>query len=478
LHAPRRFGKSLLLSTLAALFKGKRELFRGLWIDTEGDYSWQSYPVIYLDLSKIASDKPEKLRAGLNAFIEKIALQNEIDVSKDPDIGAKFTTLVESLAQKGKRVVLLIDEYDHPLLRHLTNIEVAEEIRTILKDFYTVIKGLDKSLRFVILTGVSKFSTTSVFSGLNNLDDLTLDARASKLLGYTEDEISHFFSQHLLATAKNRGEDLETTRQKMREWYNGYCFFPGHERVYNPFSVLKFLQTGLLKNYWFATGTPRFLVDLIRSGHYPIEQFESVSVSEYEMGYFDIDKLKLKTLMLQTGYLTLKSHDEEHHLYTLGYPNREVRESFLYSIIEHLIKVETSTFIITSTHLKQALDKDNLTSFFEKFRFLLNQIPYHLHTPREVHYQTIFYLILRMIGFDVTVEDSTSHGRIDAVLQSKNTTFIFEFKIDASASSALQQIEDKQYWKKYAGTGKKVTCVGVSFNTKDRNIDEWVVSNH
>ena len=331
---PRRFGKSLLCSTLQALFQGKKELFKDLWIE-KSDWQWNAYPVVYLDLSKVGSQTPEKLEESLSWSLEVIAQEHGIDVSRAPSPGAKLSYLVQMLA-KEKEVVILIDEYDKPILNHITDPEKACQVRAILRDFHSVIKALDEHLRFIFLTGVTKFSKTSIFSGLNNLKDLTMLPHTATLLGYTHDELVKNFLPYVQRAVKNDNTSEKDFIEKTRRWYNGYRFFQKAEKVYNPFSILSFFKNGIRKNYWFTTGTPTFLINLLKQHKYPIISIERSFLNENDMDTCDIGYMKLETLLFQTGYLTIVDYHEPTRNYILSYPNYEVRNSFL--MLEEIIR--------------------------------------------------------------------------------------------------------------------------------------------
>jgi hypothetical protein len=331
LSRPRRFGKSVLISTLVEIFSGNKELFKGLWIYDK--IQWTQYPVIHIDFSTIDYGTPEKLEKSIKDFLDETALSHGFTLDKEKSYKESFVQLIKKCSAKG-RVVILVDEYDKPMIQYIeaNKIETAIEIRSILKQFYSVIKGSDAFLRFVFITGISKFSRVSIFSDLNNLTDITLLENYSTLLGYTEAELQHYFSPYIEQMAKKLGVSKDHLTQAIRKWYNGYSW-DGENFVYNPFSILNLFNASRFENFWFATGTPTFLIKLIKSRHYEVEEFENFPVKSYTFDSYDIENMELAALLFQTGYLTIKKITTrgliKARTYHLSYPNQEVRESFL-----------------------------------------------------------------------------------------------------------------------------------------------------
>ena len=333
LSRPRRFGKSLLISTLSELFLGKKELFKGLWIEQKSDYSWNAHPVVHLDFSIMPIKSGEALEKAVSWDLEETGRHYGLDVSAAPDISSKLKLLLTKLAEE-KRVVILIDEHDYGLVNNINNKEKALEIHAVLREFYSSLKGLDKYIQFLFITGVTKFSKTSLFSGLNNLNDLSLDPRASDLLGYSREEIEHNFPGPLKALAEaHEGIDLEEIFIKLQAWYNGYRFSENAQYVYNPFSVLYCLMKKRFANYWFETGAPAFLIGLLKKHHYQLEDISKVEFTADTLGPFEIGEEPLIPILFQAGYLTINEYHRTIHnneiteYYTLKYPNLEVEES-------------------------------------------------------------------------------------------------------------------------------------------------------
>ncbi len=347
LSRPRRFGKTLLISTLKEFFSGNKELFKGLWLYTS-NHDWAEHPVIHLDFSTIAHRTPEHLEASLRYTLETIA-QNYTITLEATILEDMFTSLIRKLSERNK-VAILIDEYDYPLLSHLHDIEVAKKMREILKSFYGVLKGLDPHLRAIFITGVSKFSKTSIFSGLNNLDDLTLDPIAASLLGYTQEELETYFSNNIAEIAEVHSTTSENIREIMKIWYHGYRFSSHEAKVYNPYSILYYLDKKELKNYWFESGTPFFLIQFLKKHYTSLEGLEYAEFTTTGLGTVDLEDIPPITLLFQTGYLTIINYDSVTSKYKLGYPNKEVHESFQ--------KVPLSCFIKYKRYYRR---KSNLT---------------------------------------------------------------------------------------------------------------------
>jgi Predicted AAA-ATPase/PD-(D/E)XK nuclease superfamily len=472
LSRPRRFGKSLLVSTLADIFSGNKELFNGLAISTL-PYAWKKQPVIMISFADIPNTTPEVLENGIKLALQRIANEHQIPLREEFSSGQMLQELVVTLSKEA-RVVLLIDEYDYPILQHIHNPADANAIREVLRSFYSVIKGLDKYFRFGFFTGVSKFAQTSIFSGLNNLYNMTLDAKFNPLLGYTEHEIITNFEPHLIAAAQYNKCSIEELLKKITEWYDGYLFTaePDATKMYNPYSVLLFLTQKIFSNYWFATGTPTFLINLFKKHTYPIQDFEQVEASRSELDAFDIENISLKTLLFQTGYLTISKQNPKTGYYTLTYPNKETIDSLFEYIFTSMTNKPVSYLGNTIAELLQALENSNFKKLQELLTSFYAAIPYTIKIDAEKYYQTIFYITLKLIGADIIVEQPTNIGRIDAVIQTKNTIFVIEMKINASAESALQQIKNKKYYQPYETLGKHIILVGIAFDTTLNNISE------
>jgi hypothetical protein len=462
LSRPRRFGKSLLISTLKELFAGNKELFKDLWIYTS-DYSWEPFPIIHLDFSLLDRETVQELKLSLAWTITNIAERYSLDISKAPTLNSKFVLLVEKLAERNK-VVVLIDEYDKPILDHLSDIKRAQAHRDLLKGFYDTLKGLDAYLRAIFITGVSKFSKTSIFSGINNLNDISLDFEAAQLLGYTHDEVQIFFSSHIKEIALEKGQSIETVLDEMKKWYNGYSFSEQMVKVYNPFSVLYFLQKKKLLNYWFESGTPSFLINLVRKQYKSLEDIPNAQVSRSSLGTFEIENIPLIPLLFQTGYLTITDYNENSQKFSLNYPNLEVEESFTKYLVATLAQTSTIAIDTIIANLQEALDTNNIASFCTYLQTLFAQIPYTLHKESESYYHSLFQFLMSLLSIESQSEILTNVGRIDLVIITKKYIYIFELKFNSNPDIALRQIKEKRYYERYIAQGKQIVLVGLSFN--------------
>jgi Protein of unknown function (DUF1703)./Predicted AAA-ATPase. len=476
LSRPRRFGKSLTISTLDAIFQGKRELFKGLAID-KADYNWNVYPVIRFDMGKLANETPAELKKSIILALEARAEQNNITLKQNADISYLFSTLIERLAHQSeyKKVVVLIDEYDKPILDQILNNDIARANREILRSFYTILKSSDEYIKFCFITGVTKFAHTSIFSGLNNLDDLTLDARAATLCGYTQEELEeNFAGKYMEELAAKENLEHAGLLSKIKYWYNGYKFGRSDTciKVYNPFSVLHVFQKKEFLDYWFSTGTPTFLIKLLKDTYYPVDALDGVSVANSQMDTFDIDNLELPILLFQSGYLTIQTYDAETKNLTLQFPNHEIESAFLGHVINAMASIKQAITNTCSVKLRQALLGGNLEQAVEVIQRFFAGIPYGIQIEHEHYYQTLFYCLCDLAGFMPLAEVQTNVGRVDLLLETNDRYFIFELKINKQSHVALDQILEKKYYERYVGRGKPVILVGMSFDTKLRNVDK------
>jgi hypothetical protein len=468
LSRPRRFGKSLLLSTLAELFAGNKELFQDLWIYEKSDYTWQEYPVIHLDFSCLSFTTAQDLTTSLSWMITDIAESVGIDVTNAPFPGEKLQVLVRELYKKNK-VIILIDEYDYPIINSVLYLETAKANREILRVFFSTIKSLDKYLGAFFLTGVSKFSKTSIFSGLNNLNDITMDPMASELLGYTKEEIETSLNQHIEIAAQEIGKSPQEILQEITSWYNGYRFSKKEERVYNPFSVLYLLQKKAFDNYWFTSGTPSFLMHLLKNQYSEMIDIRDVGLPAENLGSFEIENIPLIPILYQTGYLTIKEYDQKKNLYKLDIPNREVEESLNKYLLATFAGTDASAVTSAVPRLIMALNHKDVALFMALLQSLFAHIPYQLHIPEERYYHSLFQLLASILSHESQSEVVTDKGRIDLVIKANSFVYLFEMKLDGTPEEALSQIEQRKYHERYLLQKKKIILVGVSFNrSKER----------
>ncbi|MBA2368882.1 MAG: AAA family ATPase [Candidatus Protochlamydia sp.] len=470
LSRPRRFGKSLLISTLSQLFQGKNEFFKGLWIYENSPYDWQEYPVIHLDFSLLAYAQPGELKLSLSWLVTHIAKEYGVDVSDAPFPGNKIQILIEELSRRNK-VVILIDEYDYPVINSLSYPEVASENRSTLRQFFSALKGLDRHLHAIFLTGVSKFSKTSIFSGFNNLNDITLDPVASTLLGYTKREILENFSENIAHIAREKEVCPEKIMDEMTLWYDGYRFSKKENFVYNPFSVLYLLQKREFENYWFASGTPSFLMHLLKNQYEEMIDISHIPMPADNLGSFEIENIPLIPVLYQAGYLTIKNYNVESNLYTLDLPNKEVRESFNKYLLATFVGTDDVTVKSIIPRLANALDVGDIPLFMSLLQALFAQIPYQLHIPQEKYYHSLFQLLASILSHESQSEVSTDKGRIDLVIKTRNAAYLFELKLDDSAKNALKQMKEKKYYERYLLDNKKIMLIGLAFKRNENRMD-------
>lgn len=471
LSRPRRFGKSLLLTTLREIFRGNKALFQGLWIEDKID--WQPRPVILINFNDM-NYRSMSLEAALDGQMDMIASEYELSLSA-VDYKGKFHELIVRLAEK-ERVVLLIDEYDKAITDLLENEQkVAEHVAT-LKNFYSVLKATaSEYIHFALLTGVSKYGKLSVFSDLNNLIDITMDQRFATLLGYTQQELEAYFPDYIDRLAVTFSLSREEILRQIRFWYNGYSW-DGEQTVYVPFSTMIFLDRQTFENHWFSTGTPSFLIRLLRREQLPAFELEDILADSKLLDSADVENLGAISLLFQTGYLTVKevSSTVMGREYTLGYPNHEVAQAFQQHLLaDYLNRPLERLHSTILSRLQRALRKDSIDEFIEILNTVFASIPHTIHLPFEAYYHSIVYLILNLLGFKVYAEEMTSHGRIDAVLELPNKIYILEFKM-SSAQSALAQIKARNYAQPYRGSGKPIVLVGIAFDKEKKTINEWL----
>jgi hypothetical protein len=471
LSRPRRFGKSLLISTLAEIFTGERERFQGLWL-YDSPYQWQKHPVIRLDFSRRSVKTAEQLETALDYFLAQIARSHALKELQGYDYQSRFDDLIMQLGQQ-RQIVILIDEYDKPIIDNLDNLDEAKRIREVLKTFYTIIKSHDQYIRFVFLTGVSKFSRVGIFPGLNNLEDLSLRPAFATLLGLTEAEISAYLQDYITAFAEQQKITNREMLQQIRHWYNGFCFAADSEPVYNPFSTFLLFKEQRFSNYWFETGTPTFLIDLIKRRRYDLRRLEQLELNEQAFSTYELEQLELTPLLFQTGYLTIKGYQPDKRLYRLAYPNYEVEEAFLGRLLSSYSLIEKAFSDQPLWQLVEALQNDDLKTFFDVLKVFFANIPYDIQLPYEKYYQSVFYLIFALLGLRIEAEKRTQRGRIDTVVEFSDRIYLFEFKLDGSAETALQQIREKGYAEGYRGQAKTIYSVGVGFDSRERSVSGW-----
>ena len=470
LSRPRRFGKSLTITTLQELYSGSRDLFRGLWIENQWDWD-KRHPIIRLSLKDVNFEQLGLERALFDR-IEELSKKWQVPVIRET-ARDQFREIIQVLGQDQK-VVVLIDEYDAPIIHYLgKELVKAQENRELLKGFYGILKEMDALIELAFLTGVSKFSKVGIFSGLNNLQDISMHPAYATMLGYTQEELEHNFAEEILDTAAHMKLSREALLDKMRFWYNGYRFEEDAKSIYNPVSSNLFFNQKKFDNFWFATGTPTFLINLLKQeGLY---DFKLTEQSQLELDSFDLEDLRPYGLLFQTGYLTLLGRDE-YGLYQLGYPNYEVEHSMLAYLLDAFGGVPKGSGLVVALRLEKAFENGDLEQVMKILIGVFSGIPYMLYekTP-ERFYHAAIHLLFSYMGLRIRSEPCTSEGRADVVVETSKQVYILEFKLDQSAEAALKQIREKHYHQAFWNLGKPVVGIGVNFSSASRNVAEWQV---
>ena len=474
LSRPRRFGKSLLLSTLEAYFLGKRELFKGLAIE-QLETEWHTHAVLHLDLNAEKYDSPGRLHDML-----EFQLRGWEETYGTGGLGithsARFMEVIRKAYEKtGRGVVVLIDEYDKPLLRSFHDEKLQQAFRETLTAFYTVLKSADPWLRFVFITGVTKFAQMGIFSNLNQLKDISFDPRFATLCGMTRDEIETTFAPELEQLAGDNNLDETACLERLTRMYDGYHFnYRDMVGVYNPFSVLNVLDMKIFDNYWFASGTPTFLVEILKKTHFDLRSLDGIEVSAASLSDDRTDINNPIPMIYQSGYLTIKKYDERFQTYLLGFPNEEVKYGFLNFATPFYTPVrEFDTSFYIGKFIRE-LETGDVDAFLTRLRAFFAGIPYELNDQTERHYQVIFYLVFRLMGQFSEAEVKSTRGRADAVVKTADYIYVFEFKLNGTAGEALAQIDDRGYLVPYTADGRQLVKVGVEFDREQRNIGRWI----
>ena len=473
LSRPRRFGKSLLISTLEAYFQGKKELFTGLAIE-KLEKDWIQYPIFHLDLNIGKYDAPDSLDKILNDHLELWESQYGTRPSEVTS-ALRFKGVVSrAYEQTGQRVVILVDEYDKPMLQAIGNQELQKEYRNALKPFYGVLKTMDGCIKFALLTGVTKFGKVSVFSDLNNLNDLSMWNKYIDICGISDKELQENLEEEMHEFAEVQGMTYEQFRDKLREYYDGYHFTQNSIGIYNPFSLLNAFDRKEFGSYWFETGTPTYLIELLKRYHYDLEHMAHAETYADVLNSIYGDEEPLPVIF-QSGYLTIKGYDERFGLYRLGFPNREVEEGFVKFLVPYYTRFNKIEAPFEVLKFVQEIERGEPDAFFRRLQSFFADTPYELVKDLELHYQNVLFIVFKLVGFYVKAEYHTSQGRIDLVLQTDKYIYVMEFKLDGTAEEALQQINDKQYALPFAADSRKVLKIGVNFSNTTRNIERWVV---
>ncbi len=474
LGRPRRFGKSLLISTMEAYFSGRKELFQGLAMETL-EQEWNSYPIFHLDLNTGKYDKKESLEEVLNNMLSEWEQLYETFPSEvTPEL--RFKGIVRRAYEKtGRQAVILVDEYDKPMLQAIGNESLQEQYRNTLKAFYSVLKTQDRYIKFAFLTGVTKFGKVSVFSDLNNLNDISMDSRYVDICGITTEEIHAYFDDSVKELATANGMTYHEACDKLKEQYNGYHFRQSSIGIYNPFSLLNTFGKNEFGDYWFETGTPSFLVHLLKQSDYDLNNLQKEMQSADMLNSIESMSHNPIPVIYQSGYLTIKGYDEEFKMYRLGFPNKEVENGFTKYLLPYYTPVNRNRSEFFIANFVMDIRKGNPEGFLTRLQILFEDGDYRIAGKMEKYFQNAMYVVFKMMGFYTEVERTTGRGRMDVVLKTADYIYVMEIKLDGSADDALRQIEEKGYAKPFELDSRKLYKIGVNFSSEIRGIGEWKV---
>ena len=476
LSRPRRFGKSLLISTLEAYFSGRKDLFNGLAIE-KLESQWQQFPILHLDLNSKDFTQENHLAIELDLQLSRWENLYNCPCHQQRLPEDRLKTVIEAAYNAtGKQVVILVDEYDKPLLQTIDDEDMQDKNRRMLKAFYSVLKTQDRYIRFALLTGVTRFSRVSIFSDLNNLRDISMDKQYQALCGVTDEELDTYCSEPIKEMATENQMDNSEMRSWLRRFYDGYHFVENGIGIYNPFSILNALSSRRLKNYWFETGTPTFLTKLLSNN--PTFRLELLSGGEQTANQLaSIEDFRTNPLpiMFQTGYLTIVHYDQEFRQYTLDFPNDEVRKGFTEALAPYYLSQMETGSGLELKHFVTDAREGNIYSFIERLKALFSSLPYRIKGESEHDFQNSLQMFLMLIGLYVDVEKHTSQGRIDLVIQVPRFIYIIELKVDGCAQDALEQIKQKNYDSPHAMTGKQIYLIGVNYSTQTHTVDNFLI---
>ena len=473
LSRPRRFGKSLLISTLEAYFQGKRELFQGLAME-QLEKEWLQYPVLHLDLNIGKYDTPDSLDQILEKNVATWEALYGTGIAEST-LALRFAGVIErACKQTGRRVAILVDEYDKPLLQAIGNHELQHAFRSTLKPFYGVLKTMDGCIKFALLTGVTKFGKVSVFSDLNNLDDISMQQMFIDICGITEKEIHANLEEELHELASANDMTYDEVVAELKACYDGYHFTENSIGLYNPFSLLCTFKYSKFGNYWFETGTPTYLVELLKRSHYNLEAMAHAETDTDVLNSIYGDEEPLPVIF-QSGYLTIKGYDKKFGLYRLGFPNREVEEGFLKFLVPFYTRFSKQEAPFEIKKFVKEIESGQPDAFFRRLQSFFADTPYELVRDLELHYQNVLFIVFKLVGFYAEAEYHTSEGRIDLVVKTADYIYVMEFKLEGTAEEALRQINEKHYAQPFESDPRRLFKIGVNFSNRTRNIEKWVV---
>lgn len=480
LSRPRRFGKSLLVSTLKAYFEGKRELFRGMAIDSD-EVDWTPSPVLLLDLNTAEYKSRAQLEAILRDHLNKWEKEYG-STSIETDLPLRFKGVIESAHKRtGQRVAVLVDEYDKPLLQAIETPELMEEFRSLLKSFYGVLKTADAHVRFALITGVTKFSKVSIFSDLNNLKDISSDVRFAEICGITEQELHDYFDEQIALVGDANGMTKDEAYAKMKKMYDGYHFtrYVNTPGIYNPFSVLCALDAREFRDYWFATGTPSFLIEVLKQSNYQLDQLmEQPTVTSDLLGEMNSFSKTPLPILYQSGYLTIRDFDAEFNSFTLGFPNYEVEYGFFKYLTSTYIHDQKKDQSASPFHIEKFVKdirEGRADDFMQRLDTFLVDGDYQIAGNAELYFQNVVFVVFKLLGYYVMAEHHTSRGRVDLLLQTRDYIYVIELKLDGSVEDAMKQIVAMEYAKPFDMDGRKVITIGANFSSETRHLTKWQI---
>lgn len=478
LARPRRFGKSLFLSTLECFFLGKKYLFNDLDIESY-NWDWEEYPVIRIDLGPKNYLREESLDERLDAELARYESKYDIIPSNKANLDGRLESLIiKAHAVTGKKVVVLVDEYEKPVIDTIGSPSLRIRFQETLRGFYSVLKALDASLKLVFLTGVTKFGHMSVFSGLNNIRDISLNNEFSSICGITYEELKTNFKEGISALAQDMGCDYDNALNILKKYYDGYHFSRNCVDIYNPTSVISALANSMIMDYWWQTGTPKFLVDILQNAKFPLPEMDNIRINGDSLLNLNEDASNPIPLLYQTGYLSIKSFDSKTNLYHLGFPNKEVRSSFFGYLTPFYTAVSAPRMENTLLKLTGFIEKGNAAELMQEIQSFFAGNAYSLKGSftTEEHFQNVVYIIAKLLSDNVETEYRTAVGRIDLLIRTPRFIYILEFKIDSNAETALQQINDKNYALPFETDNREIIKIGINFSTRNRTITEWAIS--
>ena len=475
LSRPRRFGKSLLLSTIEAYFQGRRDLFKGLALDSLAN-DWESHEILHWDLNSGDFSSEEALHKYLNHVLKRWEQKYNItDIAEQP--GQRFGDVIRfAYERSGKKVVILIDEYDKPMLSAIENERLSDRFRDIMKSVFGNLKSQDQYIQFAMLTGVSRFSKVSIFSDLNNLRDISFEPMFSGICGVNNTELETFFRDGIACLADSTGETYETTLTELKRRYDGYHFAKNLEDIYNPYSLVNVFSALNLSNYWIESGTPTYVTKLLKNYNEPLQEIDGYRIDTTRLATEGILSKELIPTLYQSGYLTIKDYDKSFDEYVLGYPNAEVTEGFIKFLQPYYLGAQINSSEFSIRRFVSDLRQGNPIGFMTRINSMLTGVPHlggedsHEHTFRNA-----LYVIFMMLGFYTRAEEHTSDGRIDMTVETMDYVYIFEFKVDKTADEALRQIHEKKYWKKFEASNRRIFLIGANFKSSEKSLNDFKI---